>query len=291
MSRFLHVLCSLPLAFLGRFMAMPTPRQRDFLKASYWALSRVKASHTPLFLSGEMSAWSSRPPGGGGGVVVDGPNRDLGAAARDARLFPALSVRAASIACVYAVYAFEEDQSMGFRIPTDSQDGGWDGGWRWAGKRMAPVLWERLRSEMRFEDVDIDGVFRMSPASWAAVWRSDREFERQLWTGPKAETERWEGYRRGAAAERHRRRRRRSRSRSRSREPDECYCRLGDRCALCLPLPDVKRPERELFTKEEWEAEKREEREDRRPFRLRERHPALAESIREYRKTHKAVLY
>ncbi|WQF79512.1 hypothetical protein CDEST_04526 [Colletotrichum destructivum] len=274
MSRFLHVLCSLPLAFLGEFMVMPTSRQRDFLKASYWALSRVKASQTPLFLSGEMSAWSSRPPDG-----VDGPDRDLGAV-HDARLFPALSVRAAAIACVCDVYVFQEHPSMGFRVLADSQDDGDGGGcgwrWRWTTARMAPVLWERLRSEMRFENFDIDGVFRMSPESWAAVWRSDREFERQLWTGPKAETERWEGYRRAAAGR---------------RDPDECYCRLGDRCALCLPLPDVKHPERELFTKEEWEEEKRDEREDMRPFRLCKRHPDLAKSIREYRKTHKAVLY
>ncbi|TQN68859.1 hypothetical protein CSHISOI_06614 [Colletotrichum shisoi] len=274
MSRFLHVLCSLPLAFLGEFMGMPTPRQRDCLKASHWALSRVKASHTPLFLSGEMSAWSSRPPDG-----VDGPYGNLGAV-RDARLFPALSVRAAAIACVWNVYKFQEHPSMGFRVLADSQDDGDGGGcgwrWRWAGARMAPVLWERIRSEVGSEDFDIDGVFRMSPESWAAVWRSDREFERQLWTGPKAETERWEGYRRAAAGR---------------RDPDECYCRLGDRCALCLPLPDVKHPERELFTKEEWEEEKREERENMRPFQLRKRHPKLAKSIKAYRKTHKAVLY
>ncbi|KZL71985.1 hypothetical protein CT0861_01259 [Colletotrichum tofieldiae] len=263
MSRFLHVLCSLPLGFLGGFMAMPASRKRRFLKSSYWALSRVKASHTPLFLSGEMSAWSSKPADG------SGPRHwDLG---KDARLFPELSVRAAAIACVCNVYECQTHPAMGFRVRVDRRDGGWR--WRWNDRSVPPVVWARIRSDVEYRSVRIDGVFRMSPESWVAVWRSDREFERQLWTGPMAERERWEGY--GHAGR---------------LDPNECYCRLGANCALCLPLPDTELPEWGLFTKEEL-MEEIEQIKDLRNPELTHRYPELAESIEEYKKTHKAVLY
>ncbi|KZL81644.1 hypothetical protein CI238_05133 [Colletotrichum incanum] len=227
MSRFFHVLCSLPLRFLKDFMAMSASRKRRFLKSSYWALSRVKASHTPLFLSGEMSAWSSKP------ADDSGPRHwDL---EKNTRLFPELSTHPA----------------MGFRVRVDRKDGGWC--WRWNDRGIPPVIWERIRSDVKYRSVKINSIFRMSPESWVAVWRSDREFERQLWTGPTAQRERWEGYGHPGCL-----------------DPNECYCRLGDNCALCLPLPEMK---------------------DLRNPELEDRYSELAESIDEYKKTHKAFLY
>ncbi|KAK1599374.1 uncharacterized protein LY79DRAFT_504762 [Colletotrichum navitas] len=204
MSRFLHVLCSLPLRFLGEFMSLPEARQRGFLQTSYWALARVKASHTPLFFSGEMSAWSSEP----------------------------------------------------------ADDRG-----------VTPAVWERIRAKVAYKSADVNGVLDTSPESRAAVWRSGREFERQLWTGPMAERERWEGY--GHAGR---------------LDPNECYCQLGSNCALCLPLPVSEVPEWELLTKEEPKEEIEEIKYFKSPW-LESRHPELARSIKEYKRTHKAVLY
>ncbi|KAK1982863.1 hypothetical protein LZ30DRAFT_716104 [Colletotrichum cereale] len=266
MSRFLHVLCSLPLRFLGEFMGMPEDRQRDFLKTSYWALARVKASHTPLFLSGEVSAWSSEPADGGGGSSRRWDHE------RHPRLFPELSVRVAAMACVYNVYECQMHPAMGFRVRADAANGGWR--WRWDDQGVTPAVWGRVLVGVAYRSVNINGVVGMSPESWAAVWRSDREFERQLWTGPMAERERWEGY--GHAGR---------------LDPNECYCRLGSNCALCLPLPDTELPEWELFTKEELKEEIEEvkffESEGGRLW----RDPELAYSIMKYRKTHRAVLY
>ncbi|GKT84520.1 LOW QUALITY PROTEIN: hypothetical protein Ct61P_02370 [Colletotrichum tofieldiae] len=245
----------------GGFMAMPASRKRRFLKSSYWALSRVKASHTPLFLSGEMSAWSSKPADG------SGPRHwDLG---KDARLFPELSVRAAAIACVCNVYECQTHPAMGFRVRVDRRDGGWR--WRWNDRSVPPVVWARIRSDVEYRSDR--RRLPHEPESWVAVWRSDREFERQLWTGPMAERERWEGY--GHAGR---------------LDPNECYCRLGANCALCLPLPDTELPEWGLFTKEEL-MEEIEQIKDLRNPELTHRYPELAESIEEYKKTHKAVLY
>ncbi|EFQ29678.1 uncharacterized protein GLRG_04822 [Colletotrichum graminicola M1.001] len=264
MSRFLHVLCSLPLRFLGEFMSMPEARQRGFLQTSYWALARVKASHTPLFLSGEMSAWSSEPADGGG-------LRRRWDHEKHTRLFPELSVRAAAMACVCNVYECQVHPAMGSRVRADVENGGWR--WRWDDRGVTPAVWERIRAEVAYKGVNVSGVLGMSPENWAAAWRSDREFERQLWTGPMAEQERWEGY--GHAGR---------------LDPNECYCQLGSNCALCLPLPYAEVPDWELLTKEELKEEIEEIKYFESPC-LESRHPELARSIKEYKQTHKAILY
>ncbi|GKT40991.1 uncharacterized protein ColSpa_01172 [Colletotrichum spaethianum] len=186
---------------------------------------------------------------------------------KDTRLFPELSVRAAAIACVCNVYECQTHPAMGSRVRVDRKDGSWC--WRWDDRSIAP--WSRSASAPR--SVKINDVFRMNSKSWAAVWRSDREYEKQLWTGPMAERERWEGY--GHAG---------------CMDPNECYCQLGGNCSLCLPLPDTELSEWDLFTKDELQDEI-EEIEDLRDPELANRHPELAESIDEYQRTYKAVLY
>ncbi|OHF02729.1 hypothetical protein CORC01_01830 [Colletotrichum orchidophilum] len=228
MSRFLHVLCSLPLAFLDEFLAMPTHDKHSFLRSSYWAVARVKASRAPSFLSGEMRAWCSKPAAAAATAAVDHDEDGDPDRGNRPRLFPELSVRAASIGCVAKVYEYIENHYLGFRIATyPEEQGGWCKWW-WDDVRLPALVWDELHWELTSETVRINHVFRMSDVQWRQVWRSDREFERQVWTGRAMDREVWEGY--GAA------------------DPNGCYCHWGGGCGICVPLPEVELPEWELMT-------------------------------------------
>ncbi|TDZ40101.1 hypothetical protein C8035_v004860 [Colletotrichum spinosum] len=234
MSKFLHALCSLPLKFLQRFRRMGRRDQERFLKSAYQAIARVKASHAPSFLSGEMRAWSSRPAGAGGAGPRRRRDHEAEAEAEaEARVFPELSVRAAALTCLERVYAMDYTRSLGYFLRTSpgSRNRRWL--WRWRNCDVTSLAWKRMRSDLRYEPFDVDAVFRMTAACWRGVWRSERRCERAVWTKTLL---RWEGW-----------------SRGRRRDPGECCCILGQWCPLCLPLPGSDYPEADIMTDEDWD--------------------------------------
>lgn len=224
MSKFLHLLASLPLRFLDKFMGMSERRQRRFLKTTFQAVARVKLSHAPSFLSGEVRAWSSKPADADGKKNWD---RDQGE-----RIFPELAVRSISLACLSRLYQMSVDNYFGWDILL-SEDLNRPV-WKWEAAELTPLSWAALRSKIKYKPYPINRLLGMSPESWRAVWRSDREIERMLWTGPGMDRERWEGYGHPGRL-----------------DPNECYCHFGQGCALCTPLPFVNVPEWKLFTAEE----------------------------------------
>ncbi|KAJ0307533.1 hypothetical protein COL516b_004153 [Colletotrichum fioriniae] len=225
MSRFLTVMCSLPLSFMGEFLAMESYKKARFLKSAYWAVARVRASRCPSFLSGEMRAWCSNP-----NIVYDRDgNPVLGP---HPRLLPEMSVRAASIACVSKTYEFIENECVGWRLPSrpESQGGWWK--WKWDDDRLPAKAWTELHWEMSPFTTKINKVFRMDDVQWAQIWRSNREFERQVWTGRMMDREVWEGYGDPGRV-----------------DGNDCYCRWGSGgCGICVPLPEAELPEWELMT-------------------------------------------
>ncbi|KAF6811224.1 hypothetical protein CPLU01_15160 [Colletotrichum plurivorum] len=230
MSKFFHVLCSLPLRFLDRFLGMSERWQRRFLKSVFHAVSRVKASHAPMFLSGEVRAWSSKPADETGRRNWDHTDEHL------PRIFPELAVRSVSLACLSRIYKLTYDRYHGWEVRTDAQG---RAVWMWDDDDVTPLSWAHLPSRVEYKPYPVDGVLGMSPESWRAVWRSDRQAERLAWTGPGMDRPRWEGYGRAGRP-----------------DPDECRCHFGQACALCTPLPFVGVPEWELLTAEERRAER-----------------------------------
>ncbi|KAL2880988.1 hypothetical protein SGCOL_003641 [Colletotrichum sp. CLE4] len=228
MMRFLTVMCSLPLSFMGEFLAMPPYRKARFVKSAYWAVARVKASRCPSFLSGEMSAWCSWPT-----VVYNKRGKpDLGTRPR---LLPEMSVRAASIGCVAKVYEFVENEVVGWRlVPHPGSEGGW-WKWKWDDACLPAKVLDDLHCDLSSFTTKINKVFRMDDIKWAQVWRSDCEFERQVWTGRMMDREVWEGYGDPGRV-----------------DGNACYCRWGSSgCGICVPLPEVELPEWELMTPDE----------------------------------------
>ncbi|KAK1726598.1 hypothetical protein CaCOL14_004384 [Colletotrichum acutatum] len=257
MSRFLTVMCSLPLSFMGEYLAMESYKKARFLKSAYWAVARVRASRCPSFLSGEMRAWCSNP-----NVVHDRDgNPVLGP---HPRLLPEMSVRAASIACVSKTYEFVENDCVGWRLPSrpESRGGWWK--WKWDDDRLPAKAWDDLHWQISSFTTKINKVFRMGDVEWAQVWRSSREFERQVWTGRRMDREVWEGY----------------------GDPDrvdgnDCYCRWGSGgCGICVPLPEVELPEWELMTPAEVLEESHVSQFVRQPWsKLRDLKPAVKEVL------------
>ncbi|KAF6822814.1 hypothetical protein CPLU01_11781 [Colletotrichum plurivorum] len=230
MHKFLHVLVSLPLRFLTKFLRMSRSRQRRFLKGSFEAVHRVKMSRAPAFLSGEVRAWSSQPA-----VGDRRKNWDCGSCDR---IFPELAVRSVSLSILNRLYEVKFHPYYGHyvRMSEDLNRAVW----RWDEYVITPLSWADLRAKIAYKPYPVDRVLRMSPESWRAVWWSDRQVLRQFWTGPGMDRKRGEGFGQAAAGR---------------SDPDECYCSFGQGCALCIPLPHVDVPEWELFTPEEIRGE------------------------------------
>ncbi|KAF5505156.1 hypothetical protein CGCS363_v005412 [Colletotrichum siamense] len=243
MARYFHVLCSLPLKFLDQFIKMDREEKRRFLKTMYHAISRMKASHTPLFFSGEVRAWSSKPAD-----ASDARHWDY---TREPRLFPELAVRCVTLSCLFKTYEMSCDPWYhGWRLWQDTNLQN-QNSWKWDKWALTPFAWKRFREqELRYDFFDINPVLRTKGESWAVLWRSPRRYLRLIWTGPEADRPRWEGYLHPGRL-----------------DPNECYCHVGEGCAMCTPLPLPKdlQLEWELFTPEEMEAELEFERKLREP--------------------------
>ncbi|KAL0943617.1 uncharacterized protein CTRU02_201504 [Colletotrichum truncatum] len=227
MSKFFHALCSLPLKFLDRFIDMSTKRKRRFLKTTYFAVSRIKASHAPMFLSGEVRAWSSKP------ADERGPRHWEHQTER--RVFPELAVRYVALGCLSKLYTIDHDSYFGWRLRMNRLN---RYVWRWDEQVLTPLAWSELRSKIAYKPFNINTVFRMSERSWQGLWRSDRRCERLTWVGRSMNRFCWEGYGHPGRL-----------------DPNECYCHVGEGCGLCTHLPPSKIPEWELFTEDDWKEE------------------------------------
>lgn len=175
------------------------------------------------------------------------------------------------MACVEKVYKGYSHRYEGYRVATDLNNGTW--AWRWNDVTLPTEVWEELRSKITYKSPKINRVFGMSDKSWQSIWRSDREFQRLIWTGPMMETPRWEGY-----------------GHTGRLDPNECYCHVGQGCGLCTPLPEPEIPEWSLLTKEERVEELDEQMQLRNPD-LAGWYPELAKAILERREKPPRVPY